>query len=342
MTTRRVFLTRAAAGAAGLALSPGWPWRPGLVHAQGSRLRLGYLHTLAVDGQIWLADHLGTFKKEGLEVDYREFTTGIELFQALIGGSIDMLATGAVISNFPARGQGKGFLVNNIEFATAQLWVHPDQGVHGLADLKGRKVATTRGTTAHVFLHRALKSVGLDSTRDIELVNQRMSEAVTSFIAGAVPAVALWVPFNIAVRNKAPKAKMVVDASAYYPEAAIIGGWAARNELYDRDKETLRRVIRAWIPANDMLVRNPQEAVPLLQRTRYPNVPLEDLWEQYRAQKMHTAEEWVKLYRDGTVHRWLNQVTAFNVEVGAFTNPLPAEQYFDTRLFLEVVTGRRA
>jgi NitT/TauT family transport system substrate-binding protein len=41
----------------------------------------------------------------------------------MIGGSLDMLSTGAVISNFPARGQGKVFLINNVEFATAQLWV---------------------------------------------------------------------------------------------------------------------------------------------------------------------------------------------------------------------------
>ena len=87
-----------------------------------------------------------------------QFTTGLELFQAMIGGSIDMLATGAVISNFPARGQGKMFLVNNVEFATAQLWVREDQGVKSFADLKGKKISTTTGTTAHVFLDTALRA----------------------------------------------------------------------------------------------------------------------------------------------------------------------------------------
>ena len=53
----------------------------------------------------------------------RQFNTGLEIFQAMIGGSLDVLATGAVLSNFPARGQGKVFLINDIEFATAQLWV---------------------------------------------------------------------------------------------------------------------------------------------------------------------------------------------------------------------------
>jgi NitT/TauT family transport system substrate-binding protein len=39
----------------------------------------------------------------------------------MIGGSLDVLSTGAVVSNFPARGQGTVFLLNNIEYATAQL-----------------------------------------------------------------------------------------------------------------------------------------------------------------------------------------------------------------------------
>ena len=138
----------------------------------------------------------------------------------MIGGSLDMLSTGAVISNFPARGQGKVFLVNDVEFATAQLWVREDQGIKSFADIKGKRIATTAGTTAHVFLDTALRANGVDP-KDVEILNQRMPEAVTSFISGAVPAVALWVPFNIAVREKVPGARKLVDAGAFYPQAAI-------------------------------------------------------------------------------------------------------------------------
>ena len=52
-------------------------------------------------------------------------------------------------------------------------------------------------------------------------------------IPDAPSAVALWVPFNVAVRDKVPSAIKLTDASAYYPEAAIIGGWAAANTYYD-------------------------------------------------------------------------------------------------------------
>jgi NitT/TauT family transport system substrate-binding protein len=304
-----------------------------------TKIRVGYLHTLAVDGQMWLAQHLGAWGKHGLEPEFRQFTTGLELFQAMVGGSIDMLSTGAVISNFPARGQGKMFAVNCVEFATAQLWVRTDQGVKEFADLKGKKIATTTGTTAHVFLDNALRANKIDPGKDVEIINQRMAEAVTSFIAGAVPAVALWVPFNVTVRSKVPGAKLLVDASKYYPQAAIVSGWAASNEFHARNRPVLANVIRAWAAGNDLLVGKPDEALAILQKNYYQQVPLPDLKEQFGAQKVFSTAEWRKLYADGTITKWLQQVTDFFVKFGNIQSPVPASQYFDPKIYLDTVKG---
>lgn len=330
--SRRDFL-RTGAGAAALGLAAG----AGPAVAQGrTKVRLGYLHTLAVDGQIWLGIDRGDFAKNGVEFQLSEFTTGLELFQAMIGGSIDMLATGAVLSNFPARGQGKVFLINDVEFATAQLWVHPDQGVKTIADLKGKKISTTAGTTAHVFLDSALRANGVDP-KDVEIVNQRMSDAVTSFISGAVPAVALWVPFNIAVREKSPGAKMLVDASAYYPKAAIVDGWVTRADFHDRNRDLLNSIIRGWASANDYFIANTDAALESLQKNHYKQVPLPDLKEQYHAQKMFTSTQWRAMYADGTVTKWLQQVSDFFVRFAKIQNPVPASQYFDPKPYLETI-----
>lgn len=327
---RRTFISLAATGAAAMAL-------PGLALAKTDKIKVGYLHTLAVDGQMWLAESQGLWKQQNLEPEFVQFQTGLELFQAMSGGSIDVLSTGAVMSNFPARGQGKVFLINDIEFATAQLWVHPDMGVKTWADLKGKKISTTAGTTAHVFLDTALRAHGIDPKKDIQIVNQRMPDAVTAFISKAVPAVALWVPFNIPVKNKSPGAKMLGDASAYYPKAAIVDGWAARNDFYDKRKDVLERIIRAWVGANDYFVGNADKALAELQSKRYPNVPLPDLKEQFHAQKMFTSKEWAKRYADGTVTKWLQQVTDFFVDFAHISNSVPASKYFDPNIYLKVV-----
>jgi NitT/TauT family transport system substrate-binding protein len=328
---RRTFL-QGAGGALSLAAFGA----PAIAQSK-TKLKVGYLHTPAVDGQIWTGLSMGSWEKQGVDLDMVRFTTGLELFQAMIGGSLDMLVTGAVISNFPARGQGKAFLINNIEFATAQLWVRTDMGVKSFADLKGKKISTTTGTTAHVFLDNALRANKIDP-RDVEIVNQRMSEAVTSFISGAVPAVALWVPFDVPVREKVPSAKKLVDASAYYPQAAIVGGWAARNDYYEKNHDVCQRVIRGWVEANDYLIGpKSNEAVEKLQKSQYAQVSLDQFKDQFKASKYFTSAEWHKLYADGTVTKWLQQVTDFFVKFSKIQNPTPASTYFDPKLYLKTV-----
>jgi NitT/TauT family transport system substrate-binding protein len=325
---RRTFLqgTGAMAGVATIGA-------PAIAQAK-TKIRVGYLHTLAVDGQMWLADHLGAFDKNGLEPEFKLFQTGLEIFQAMIGGSLDVLSTGAVISNFPARGQGKMFLANAVEFATAQLWVREDQGIKTFADLKGKRIATTAGTTAHVFLSTAMKANNL-AAGDIELLNQRMPDAVTSFISGAVPAVALWVPFNIIVRDKVPGAKKLVDASAYYPQAAIMSGWATTADFHAKNRETLVRLVKAWGAGNEYLTGKTDEALEVLQKKQYPQVPLADFKEQYKAQKAFSVAEWRQLYGDGTVTKWLQQVTDFFATTGNIPNPIAASQYFDPSIYMD-------
>ena len=330
MTLSRRTLIQAGAAASIVGFGPG-------AFAQANtKVKVGYLHTPAVDGQIWLGQQMGSFAKQRLDLELIKFTTGLELFQAMIGGSLDVLATGAVVSNFPARGQGKAFLMNNIEYATAQLWVR-DDSVKSVADLKGMKISTTTGTTAHVFLDRALRGAKLDPDKDVQIVNQRMTEAVTSFVSGAVPAVALWVPFDSVVRNKVPGARKIIDASAFFPEAAIMGGWAARNDYFDKNKEVLARIIAGWVEANDSIVSSPDAAIETLQKTQYKEVPLADFKDQFKFSKYYSSQEWRTKYADGTATRWLQQVTDFFVKNGKIANSVPASGYFDPQIYLQTV-----
>ena len=108
-----------------------------------------------------------------------------------------------------------------------------------------------------------------------------MSDNVAAFIAGEVPAIALWVPFNIMVRDKVPGATRLVDASAYYPQSAVLGGWVARNDFYEANKGMLAGIIRGWADANDYMVRNNTAAAAALQKNHYSQTPLADVTELF-------------------------------------------------------------
>lgn len=163
-----------------------------------------------------------------------------------------------------------------------------------------------------------------------------MGNAVTAFIAGAVPAVATWMPFDNSIAKSAPDAVKLADASQF-SDASIFNGWSASNELYASDKELLKRFIRGWLPANEALATRPKEVLAELQAGKLKEFTLPQLQAQYDAVRWHSAEDWGKLYRDGSVTKILNEVTAFNVAVGAFADPLPAETYFDPSLLQDVL-----
>jgi NitT/TauT family transport system substrate-binding protein len=300
-------------------------------------VNVGYLHTLAVDGQFWIAMEKGYFKEEGLEMKPIVFTSGVPLMQALSGGSVDVAILGAVISNFPSQGVGKVFLLNDIEFDTAKLYARPESGVSTIKDLKGKRIATVKGTTAHVFLHNALKANGLDSTKDVELVSMDMAGAVAAFISGAVPVISTWVPFDVQIREKVPGVKLISSAKEFYPGAAIMGGWVAANKYHETKQEVLKKIIRAWAKANDYLMAGTADALKLIHAKAYSNIPFSDIEAAWQAQKCETSKDWVKLYRDGTAAKWIGQVTQVFVEIGSIGKWVDPKEFFDTSLYLSVI-----
>jgi NitT/TauT family transport system substrate-binding protein len=164
-----------------------------------------------------------------------------------------------------------------------------------------------------------------------------MPAAVTSFVSGAVPAVALWVPFNVTARDKVAGSIKLADASAYYPQAAIIDGWAAANNYYEPNKETLVKLIKGWAEANDYIVANSDAAMQALQKAHYSQTPMADIDESFKAQKMFTSQEWKKMYSDGTVTKWLQQTTDFFMANAGVKDFTPADKYFDPSLYLQTI-----
>ena len=154
-------------------------------------------------------------------------------------------------------------------------------------------------------------------------MHQQMGNAVTAFIAGAVPAVATWMPFDDSIAKSAPDAVKLADASQF-ADASIFNGWSASNELYASDKELLKRLhpglAAGQRSAGDQAARR---CWPSCRPSKLKEFTLPQLQAQYDAVRWHSAEDWGKLYRDGSVTRSSNEVTAFNVAVGAFADPLP-------------------
>ena len=64
---------------------------------------------------------------------------------------------------------------------------------------------------------------------------------------------------------------------------------------------------------------------------------MSDIAEALKAQKMFTSREWRRLYVDGTVAKWLQQVSDFFMTDAGITGARPASEYFDPDLYLSVI-----
>ena len=144
-------------------------------------------------------------------------------------------------------------------------------------------------------------------------------------------------PFDVTVKQKVPNARKIVDASAYFPQAAIMGGWAARNDFFEANKPALSSLIAGWVEVNDQMVANFDASAEQLQKSQYKEVALAEFKDSMKFSKYYTSAEWRTKYADGTVTKWLQGVTDFFVQAGNIASPVPADKYFDPQLYLQAV-----
>ena len=299
-----------------------------------TRVRVGYLHTIAVDDKLWLGTQEGYFADEGLDLEATQFDTGIAVSQALAGGSIDVAIMGGVTSNFPAQGQGQIFMANSLETATARMYVQPDSGISSVADLRGRTIATTEGTTADIYLHRALESAGL-TRQDVDVVNAAMPNAVQAFVSGSVDAIALWVPFDLRLTEAVPDA-VEIDNAGNYDDAGVVDGWIANNDWYEENEDTVRALIRSWLTTNAAFREDPEGSLQTVFESAYEGqAELSDLEYQLGFQSDFTNAEWLDMYESGEILERVGQAERAYVELGGVPQYVEPSTFFDTSLFVE-------
>ncbi|MCW2760685.1 MAG: hypothetical protein JWR85_886 [Marmoricola sp.] len=304
-----------------------------------TEVKVGYLHTIAVDDKLWLGQAEGQWADAGLDLKTTQFDTGIELSQALASGDLDVAIMGGVTSNFPAQGQGKIFMLNSRETATARLFVQGDSGIKTVPDLKGKKIITTEGTTADIYLHRALQKAGLNRD-EVTIVNAKMPDAVQAFIAGQVPAVALWVPFDLRV-NESGKGAKEIDNAGNYADAGVGDGWIANNDWYDANQPTVKKIIGAWLKVNKAYREDPEGSLKKVHEIAYKDAAeLSDLEHQVEFQRDYTNEDWLKAYENGDVLKWVGDAEQAYVELGGVPKYVDPKEFFDTSLFIEAAKSQ--
>lgn len=246
---RRRLLRFATAALSLAALSPA-------VQAQGrppvlAELRVGFqkgsFNLVLLKSLNLLDKHL-----PGTAVRWVEFPAGPQMLEALAVGSVDIGGVGDSPPVF-AQAAGKDLFYVGAEPPkpdSSALLVKPGSGLKTLADLKGRRVAVQKGSSAHYLLVQVVAKGGL-TWKDITPIYLPPADARAAFEKGSVDAWSIWDPYYAAAENAggtqvlATSRGLTSNNTFYLASRGLAGNEAALHAVFAALTET-----DAWVQAN--------------------------------------------------------------------------------------------
>ncbi|PUE54097.1 ABC transporter substrate-binding protein [Limnohabitans parvus II-B4] len=222
--------------------------------------------TIAVGGKnlfyylpLTIAEQLGYFKAEGLDVTIVDFAGGSRALQAVVGGSADVVS-GAFEHTINMQFKGQPMRAFVLQGAAPQivLGVNPKTlpNFKSVADLKGKKIGVTApGSSTNVLANFVLAKAGLKPS-DVSFVGVGAgSGAVAAMRAGQIDAMSNLDPV-ITLLTRSGDMRIVTDTRNMAEAEKVFGGPMPAGCLYapqpflDKHPHTAQALANAMVRAN--------------------------------------------------------------------------------------------
>jgi taurine transport system substrate-binding protein len=210
--------------------------------------------------RFFIAEAEGLFADAGLEINPVKFTAGPPFFAAFQSGSIDVGFLGFQPA-VTAVAQGiaiKIVAVENEAGGAEGLVARQDSGIERLADLRGKKVATRRGSSGHTALLTGLRRAGLRES-DIHLIDLDVTALLPAFRKGDIDAAWYWEPWMGLLKREGGHV-VATDRDIGLPVGIV---WAARARWLEHNREAMQRLLRVLDKAA-LRIRDEPQAVARL------------------------------------------------------------------------------
>jgi NitT/TauT family transport system substrate-binding protein len=226
--------------------------KPKLTIAVGGKNLLYYL-------PLTIAEQLGYFKAEGLDIEIVDFAGGSRALQAVIGGSADVVS-GAFEHTLNMQAKSQKLRAFALQGRAPQivLGINPKTmpGYKGVADLKGRKIGVTApGSSTQVMASFVLATARLKSS-DVSIIGVGAgSGAVAAMKSGQIDAISNLDPV-ITLLQRSGDLKIVSDTRIVAEADRVFGGPMPAGCMYapqafiDRYPRTTQAIANAIVRAD--------------------------------------------------------------------------------------------
>jgi len=194
------------------------------------------------------------FAKDGISIRWVQTLGSNKALEFLNAGSIDFGSTAgsaALVAKINGNPIKSIYVYSRPEWTA--LVTRKDSAITKVADLKGKRVAVTRGTDPHIFLVRALLDAGL-SEKDIQPVLLQHPDGKTALIRGDVDA---WAGLDPMMAQ----AEVEDGAKLFFrkPEANTWGILNVREEFLKAHPDLVKRVLAVYEEARKFSLANDNE-----------------------------------------------------------------------------------
>lgn len=242
-------------GLAAIIAAPAWA-----AAAAPAELKIDYAYyspeSLVIKRNGWLEQE---FAPDHTQVRWVLSLGSNRALEYLNSGAIDIGSTAGLAA---VLGKANGNPIKTVYIFSRPEWtalvVRKDSPLKSLADLKGKKIAATKGTDPYLFTLRALHTVGLTKD-DVEIVNLQHPDGRTALINGQVDAWAGLDPHMAAaeVDNGARLLFRNVNFNTW-------GFLNVREAFLKQYPDTVTRVLKVYERAREWVGAHPDEAAQIV------------------------------------------------------------------------------
>ncbi len=223
----------------------------------------------------WVAIEKGFFAEVGFDAEYRFVASSTDRLTAVstasaLFGSIGELAMITAM----AQGNDRFYLVGSQDIAPGYEGIVAQEWIKSIKDLKGKRVAVQFASSCDLTLHLLAKEHGLDSYRDMQLINMSYGEMYPAFVNGNIDAAVIWEP-TFSTLQQLPGAHVLgkdTDTEIYRRFKTMTGPdvLVMNKAFVDKNPDKAKAFMTAYFKGVQFVIDHPEESARIIKAKYIP------------------------------------------------------------------------
>ena len=229
---------------------------------------------------VQVAQSQGYFRQEGLDVSAHVHPYGKLALKELLEGKADFATVAETPVMLAIMNSEDISVIATISTSSIghAILARKDKGIHTIVDLKGKKIATTLGTTAH-FYQDMILAINEISPKDVQTVNLDVEAIHDVLTQGDIAAVSTFNPHIVVTQKKLGDRLITFQDKDVYTYTFNI---VATREFTSKNPDKVRKLLHALLNSEKYVREHPLEAQKIM--SAFSGVDsglLSKIWDDY-------------------------------------------------------------